>query len=80
MFRYDLPVEIERHIFSYDSTFRDHFSKEVLPEVMELAWKRLTFQFFTATIDFTLYIDFMYDMLSDFDENEEEEEEDYMEE
>lgn len=73
MFRHVFPLEIERHIFSYDSTYHEYFQKEVLPEVIELAWKKLTFQFFTATIDFTLYAEFMYDMLSDFEEESEEE-------
>lgn len=71
MFRHTLPLEIQRHILSFDSTYRCHFSKEVLPEMMEEAWKKITYKFFTRTMDFMFFDDEMFGLLSDFDEDEE---------
>lgn len=34
------PQEIMRHIFEYDSTFREIFSKEVLPCIWKMTWTR----------------------------------------
>lgn len=72
MFRHVFPLEIERHILSYDATFPEYFTEEVLPELMNEVWKKLTYRFFIATIDFTIYVDEFYDMLSDFEDEEEE--------
>lgn len=79
MFRNALPLEIQRHILSFDSTYRSHFSKKVLPEMMEEAWKKITYKFFTRTMDFMFFDDEMFGLLSDFDENEEGEEDEYYE-
>lgn len=80
MFGELLPLELQRHILCYDSTYTDYFTTEVLPEMMEMAWKRITYKLFVSTIDFTIFVDYMYDVLSDFDTDEEgEEEEDFLE-
>lgn len=75
MFCGKLPMDVERHILTYDSTFVSYFREEVIPELMEMAWKRLTYQFFMATLDFTFYVEEMYEMLSDFEEEAEEDHE-----
>lgn len=75
MFQQVFPLEIQRHILSYDATFPEYFSKEVLPELMNEVWKKFTYRFFVATIDFTIYVEEFYDMLSDFEEEDENESE-----
>jgi hypothetical protein len=72
MFRHALPLEVQRHILSFDSTYRSVFTKEVLPELMEMAWKKITFKFFTRTMEFMFDDDEMFGLLSDFEEEEEE--------
>jgi hypothetical protein len=75
MFRHALPLEIQRHILSFDSTYRSHFSKEVLPELMEEAWKKITYKFFTRTMDWMFIDDEMFGLLSDFEDDDEVDEE-----
>jgi hypothetical protein len=75
MFGNLLPLELQRHVLSYDATYSEYFTEEVLPEMMEMVWKRITYRFFISTIDFTIFVDDMYEMLSDFEEEEEEQEE-----
>lgn len=65
LFRKDLPIELERHILEYDSTYVEYFRKNVIPELMESAWKRLTVIFFTI-----LTLDGFHTLLSDFEEDE----------
>lgn len=68
-----LPIELERHILSLDNTYLELFRKEVLPELMEMAWKRITFKFFVGSIDFDFFLGDMqlvYEFVSDFEEEE----------
>lgn len=65
-----LPIELERHILEYDSTYVDYFRKNVIPELMEMAWKRLTVIFFTV-----LTLGDFDSLISDFEEDEDDEEE-----
>lgn len=37
----NLPIELWRHIYEYDGTYRDYFTQHVLPEVMDRAWSRI---------------------------------------
>jgi hypothetical protein len=68
-----LPIELERHILEYDSTYVDYFRKNVIPELMEMAWKRLTVIFFTI-----LTLDGFYTLLSDFEEDQEDDDEEFL--
>lgn len=68
-----LPIELERHILEYDSTYVDYFRKNVIPELMEMAWKRLTVIFFTI-----LTLDGFYTLLSDFEEDEDDDDEEIL--
>jgi len=70
MFKKYIPIELERLILEYDGTYREYFKKDVIPELMESAWKRLTVMFFTV-FD---YAD-IYTILSDFEEEEEDDDE-----
>ena len=60
-----LSLDLQRYVFEFDSTFHTHFKTKVLPEVMEMAWKRIVVRFFTYES-----LTEMYEMLSEFDEND----------
>ena len=70
-----LPVELQRTIFSFDPTYLEMFRKDVIPELMEMAWKRITYKFFTSTIDLDVLVEELYELVSDLEEEENEEEE-----
>lgn len=73
-----LPIDVERHILSYDPTYLEKLRNEVFDELMEIAWKRITYKFFVGTIDFDFFIDdlqLVYEYVSDFEEEEQLEDE-----
>lgn len=73
----NLPIELERHILTFDNTYVNFFREKVIPELMEMAWKRITFKFFVGTIDFDFFLDdlqLVYEFVSDFDDDDEVEE------
>lgn len=70
-----LPIELERHILIYDSTYVEFFRKEVIPELMEMAWKRITFKFFTGSFELDFFmedLETVYELVSDLEEDAEE--------
>lgn len=41
MLHHRLPMEIVRHIYSFDATYLEYFRKHVMHDLLEEAWRRI---------------------------------------
>jgi hypothetical protein len=67
-----LPIELQRLVYEYDSTYHEHFTKEVLPEIQECFWKKLFYRLTRGIMDFTGE---EWEAVSDFSDEEDEDDE-----
>lgn len=66
-----LPVEMVRLIYSYDSTYPEYFTKNVLPEIEVSFWKKLFYKLTQHVLDFT---NEHWECVSDFSSDDEDDE------
>lgn len=66
-----LPIELVREVYRYDPTYLQKFRASVLPEMMEVVWRKIYFNiiYYSELFEYCPKLTY-FEYLSDFEEEE----------